>query len=131
MFLQTNKSSTCKAKKALTYLAVSITFILHRVRLIEFVLQLLDQIVLRVHDIQVLVFMPIPFIFLVLAGAADVIEDLPQFVSLGWTYEKHRLLPSKKGKQKKRQKQDRGKQLVWLNLCQRHYRLLINTKQCE
>lgn len=66
-----------------TYLAVPVALILHRIGLVEFVLQLSDQIVLRVHDIQVLVLVTIAFVFLLLAGAADVIEDLPQLVTLG------------------------------------------------
>lgn len=57
---------------------------LRRIRLVEFVLELSDQIVLRVHDIQVLVLVPVPFVLLILAGAADVVEDLPQFITLGW-----------------------------------------------
>lgn len=55
-----------------------------RIRLVEFVLELSDQIILCVHDIQVLVLVPVPFVLLILARAADVIEDLPQFVTLGW-----------------------------------------------
>lgn len=54
------------------------------VRLVEFVLELSDQIILCVHDIQVLVLMPVPFVLLILAGAAYVVEDLSQFVTLGW-----------------------------------------------
>lgn len=73
----------------LTYLTVPITFILRRIGLVEFVLQLSDQIFFRVHYIEVLVLMPVPFVLLVLTGAADVIEDLPQFVSLGWPCRKH------------------------------------------
>lgn len=49
---------------------------LRRIRLVQLVLELSDQIILRVHDVQVLVFVPIPFIFFILTGAADVIEDL-------------------------------------------------------
>lgn len=64
-------------------MTVSIALILRRVGLVEFVLQLSDQIILRVHDIQVLVLVAVPFIFLLLAGAANVIEDLPQLVTLG------------------------------------------------
>lgn len=69
----------------LTYLVVSVTFMLCRIRLVELVLELSHQIVLRVHDIQVLVLVPVPFVLLVLTGAADVIEYLPQFVTLGWS----------------------------------------------
>lgn len=54
------------------------------VGLVEFVLELSDQIILRVHDIQVLVLVPVPFVFLILTGAANVVEDLPQLVALGW-----------------------------------------------
>lgn len=68
----------------LTYLVVSITFMLCRIGLIEFLLELSDQIILSVHDIQVLVLVPVPFVLLILTGAADVVEDLPQFVALGW-----------------------------------------------
>lgn len=63
-------------RTAFTYLAVPVALVLRRIRLVEFVLQLSDQIVLRVHDVQVLVLVAISFIFLLLAGAADVIEDL-------------------------------------------------------
>lgn len=73
------------SKYPLTYLVVSVAFMLSRIRLVEFLLELSDQIILRVHDIQVFVFVPIPFVLLVLTGAADVIEDLPQFVTLGWS----------------------------------------------
>lgn len=68
--------SSSDPRSTLTYLAVSITFMLRRIRLVELVLELSDQIILRVHDVQVLVFVPIPFVFLILTGAADVIEDL-------------------------------------------------------
>lgn len=61
---------------------------LRRIRLVELVLELSDQIILRVHDVQVLVFVPIPFVFLILTGAADVIEDLSEFVTLGWPCKK-------------------------------------------
>lgn len=73
----------------LTYLVVSFTFILRRIRLVEFVLQLSDQIILCVHDIQVLVLVPVPFVLLVLTGTADVVEDLSQFVTLGWPSRRH------------------------------------------
>lgn len=65
-----------------TYLTVSVALILRGIGLVEFVLQLSDQIILRVHDIQVLVLVTVPLVFLLLAGAADVIEDLPQLVTL-------------------------------------------------
>lgn len=67
----------------ITYLAVPVALILSRIGLVEFVLQLSHQVVLRVHYIQVLVLLTIYFVFLLLAGAADVIEDLPQLVTLG------------------------------------------------
>lgn len=57
---------------------------LRRIGLVELLLELSDQIVLRVHDVQVLVLVPVHFVLLVLTGAADVVEDLPQFVTLGW-----------------------------------------------
>lgn len=71
---------SCKLECFLTDLVVSVIFILSRVRLVQFVLQLLHQVVLVVHDIQVLVVVPVPFVLLVLAGAADVVEDLPQLI---------------------------------------------------
>lgn len=67
----------------LTDLVVSITLMLCRIRLVEFVLELSDQIILCVHDIQVLVLVPVPFVLFILAGAADVVEDLSQFITLG------------------------------------------------
>lgn len=60
-----------------------------RIRLVEFVLELSDQIVLRVHDIQVLILVPVPFVLLILTGATDVVENLPQFVTLDWPCGKH------------------------------------------
>lgn len=89
VFIKTNKICTETLTTYLTYLTVPITFILRRIRLVEFVLQLSDQIILRVHDIQVLVLVPVPFVLLILTGAADVIEDLPQFITLGWSCRKH------------------------------------------
>jgi len=55
-----------------------------RIRLSEFLLELSNQIILSIHDIQVLVLVPVPFVLLILTGAADVVEDLPQFITLGW-----------------------------------------------
>lgn len=73
---------TAPLRTPFTYLTVSVALILRGIGLVEFVLQLSDQIILRVHDIQVLVLVAVPFVFLLLAGAADVIEDLPQLVAL-------------------------------------------------
>lgn len=74
--------------KTPTYLVVAVAFMLRRIRLAQFILQLSVQIILCVHNIQVLIFMPVAFILLVLAGAADVIEHLPQLVTLGWSCER-------------------------------------------
>ena len=60
-----------------------------RIRLVEFLLELSDQIIFCVHDVQVLVLVPVPFVLLILTGAADVVEDLPQFVALGWSCGTH------------------------------------------
>lgn len=75
-----------------TYLAVSVTFMLSGVRLAQFILELSVQIILCVHNIQVLVLVPVPFVLLILAGAADVIEDLPQLVTLSWPCERSTLM---------------------------------------
>lgn len=97
VFCQISHSGTV-AKRALgqqqtpTYLAVPVTFMLSRVRLAQFILELSVQIILRVHNIQVLVLVPVPFVLLILAGAADVIEDLPQFVTLSWPCERSTLM---------------------------------------
>lgn len=72
----------------LTDLVVSVAFMLRRIRLAQFILELSVQIILCVHNIQVFVLVPVPFIFLVLAGAADVIKHLPQLVTLGWPCER-------------------------------------------
>lgn len=63
---------------------------LRGIRLAQFILELSVQIILRVHNIQVFIFVPVPFVLLVLAGAADVVEDLPQLVTLGWPCERRR-----------------------------------------
>lgn len=71
-----------RKESSLTYLVVCVRLSLGRVGLVQLVL---DQVVLRVHDVQVLVLVAVPVILLVLAGAADVVEHLPQFVTLGWS----------------------------------------------
>lgn len=58
------------------------------IRLAQFILELSVQIILCVHNIQVFIFVPVPLVLLVLAGAADVVEDLPQLVTLGWSCER-------------------------------------------
>ncbi|TNN72738.1 hypothetical protein EYF80_017022 [Liparis tanakae] len=59
------------------------------IRLSEFLLELSNQIILSIHDVQVLVLVPVPFVLLILTGAADVVEDLPQFIALGWPCRMH------------------------------------------
>ena len=55
---------------------------LSRIRLVEVVLELSHHLVLCVDDIEVLILLPVHVILLILAGAADVVEDLPQFIML-------------------------------------------------
>lgn len=70
----------------LTYLVVPVCLVPSTVWwLVEFVLELSNQVFLHVHDVQVLVLMTkVPLVLLIIAAAADVIEDLPQLVTLGW-----------------------------------------------